>query len=286
MQPPDTSSQQKPKELKIFYKNQMHQNYKLEERILKEIIYENTKCTDPQEKLTLIVYYKNLKTSNLIMKNNPSPKPSTLQQHNVIYMYSCNECRTQHGQAGEYVGMTQTTLSRRLTMHLQTGSIKQHQLTNHETTLDRKSLVDNTSILTRASNKQELAIKEAILILNRNPLINRQFNQFDNTLKLHHSKNNPLYQPLPLTHIGTTDDSIITVSHTEQDILPTSPRNEQNYLTQDSITANHPISPNINQRINNLIQSNRQNQPTVLPMTLSPRRLRPRIQPPISTEVE
>ena len=286
MQTSDTSSQQKPTELKIFYKNQMHQNYKLEERILKEIIYENTKCVNPQEKLTLIIYYKNLKTSNLIMKNNPSPKPPTLQQHNVIYMYSCNECITQHGQAGEYVGMTQTTLSRRLTMHLQTGSIKQHHLTNHETTLDRKSLVENTSILTRASNKQELAIKEAILILNRNPLINRQFNQFDNTLKLHHSKNNPQYQQLPLTQIATTDDGINTASPTEQQTLPASPHNERNHLTQDSITANHPISPSINQRINNLIQSNRQNQLAVLPMALSPRRLRPRIQPPISTEVE
>ena len=30
----------------IFYKNQMIWNYKLEERILKNIVYENIKCSD------------------------------------------------------------------------------------------------------------------------------------------------------------------------------------------------------------------------------------------------
>ena len=277
MQPPDNDSQQKPTELKIYYENQMHQNYKLEERIIKDLIYENTKCVNPQEKLTLIIYYKNLKTSNLIMKNNPSPKLPTLQQHNVIYMYSCNNCRTQHGQAGEYVGMTQTTLSRRLTMHLQTGSIKQHHLISHETNLDRQSLVDNTSILTKASNKQELAIKEAILILNRNPMINRQFNQFDNTLKLHHSKTNQHHQQLS-TSQNVSNNNNVTTSPTESYTRPTSPHNFGNsQIIQNNITTNHPISPSINQRINNLITSNRQNQSAISPMVFSPRRLRPRI---------
>ena len=173
--------------------------------------------------------------------------------------------------------MTQTTLSRRLTMHLQTGSIKQHHLISHETNLDRQSLVNNTSILTKASNKQELAIKEAILILNRNPMINRQFNQFDNTLKLHHSKTNHHHQQTS-TSQNVNNNNNVTASPTESYTRPTSPRNlGNNQIIRNNITTNHPISPSINQRINNLITSNRQNQSAISPMVSSPRRLRPRI---------
>ena len=46
-----------------------------------------------------------------------------------------------------YIGQTNTTLSRRLTMHLASGGPKQHHKEVHHATLTRKELVDNTKII-------------------------------------------------------------------------------------------------------------------------------------------
>ena len=47
----------------------MNKNYKLDERIL-NIIKNKMKCVNSEEKLKLNIYYENLKTKHLIMRNN------------------------------------------------------------------------------------------------------------------------------------------------------------------------------------------------------------------------
>ena len=71
-----------------------------------------------------------------------------------------------------YVGLTSTTLSRRLTRHLSdTSSIAQHLKKNScPTTQLRKILTDNTTILEHQNNKQKL---EALHIRNLQPALNR-----------------------------------------------------------------------------------------------------------------
>ena len=85
-----------------------------------------------------------------------------------------------------YVGLTSTTLSRRLTMYLSdTSSIAQH-LKRHScpTTQLRKILTDNTTILEHQNNKQKLQILEALRIRNLQPTLNRiNFRTSANVLK-------------------------------------------------------------------------------------------------------
>ena len=136
----------------------MHYNYKSDEKILKTLIYKNILPTDPNKKIKLI-YYK-FKTSNLVMRNNSSPSIGVLQKTNVIYKFKCplGDCISDNN--NKYVGLTSTTLSRRLTMHLSdTSSIAQH-LKKHScpTTQLRKILIDNTTILEHQNNKQKLQI--------------------------------------------------------------------------------------------------------------------------------
>ena len=72
-----------------------------------------------------------------------------------------------------YVGLTSTTQSRRLTMHLSdTSSIAQH-LKKHScpTTVLWKILTDNTTILEHQNNKQKLQILEALHIRNMQPTL-------------------------------------------------------------------------------------------------------------------
>lgn len=64
--------------------------------------------------------------TRLIMKNNQAPPPSSLQQTNVIYEYKCTLDDCEEDPAQCYIGQTQTTLSRRITMHLASGAPKTH----------------------------------------------------------------------------------------------------------------------------------------------------------------
>ena len=79
------------------------------------------------------------------MRNNEAPAQPLLQQTNLIYEYKCTQGDCEHLPNASYVGLTTTTLSRRLTMHLQNGGPKKHcaEAPNH-VPLTRDMLVDNT----------------------------------------------------------------------------------------------------------------------------------------------
>ena len=79
------------------------------------------------KKMKLIRYYNKFKTSNLVIRNNSSPSVGVLQKNNVIYKFKCPLGDSITDNNNIYVGLTSTTLSRRLTMHLSdTSSIAQH----------------------------------------------------------------------------------------------------------------------------------------------------------------
>ena len=116
------------------------------------------------------------------MKNSPPP-PSTLQRTNVIYEFSCKAegCELRNS---SYIGMTTTTLSRRLTMHLQSGGPSKHMSEHHNQPITRQLLVDNTKILHQENDYNRLQIKEALLIKNKRPYINNQCTGTCRTLML------------------------------------------------------------------------------------------------------
>ena len=67
----------------LFYRNQMHYNYKSEEKSLKTSIHRNTLPTDPNKKN--IIYYNNFKTSNSVIKNNSFPSIGVCQKEKRRY---------------------------------------------------------------------------------------------------------------------------------------------------------------------------------------------------------
>ena len=160
--------------IKLFYRNQMHYNYKSDEKKWKHWF---TKTYSPLILIKKIkhIYYNKFKTSNLVIRNNSTPSIGVLQKTNVIYKIKCplGDCISDNNN-NIYVGLTSTTLSRRLTMHLSdTSSIAQH-LKKHScpTTQLRKILTDNTTILEHQNNKQKLQILEALYIRNLQPALN------------------------------------------------------------------------------------------------------------------
>ena len=162
--------------------------------------------------MKLVIYYKNPTINSLVIKNsNYAPTPA-LQQTNLVYEYQCNQDDCERLHNSSYVGLTTCTLSRRLTQHLQSGGPKQHSTSVHNNPINRETLVNNTKIIRRESDPVRLSIYEALLILQKKPMINEQVTCFNRTLKLFHSalpsnyRNNPRESirtnrvPLPITN--------------------------------------------------------------------------------------
>ena len=178
-----TQEQTNQNTINIYYRNQMTPAHLTDERVLHDIVTRNVTTNNPQDKLNLIIYYKNTKVSNLIMKNNTTKKLNKLQKTNVVYDFTCPHegCTLRKS---NYIGMTTTSLSRRLTMHLQTGSIKDHMLHTHKSTLTRKQLEDNTTIIKHCPDFTRLQIIESLYIRERGPSINNQTTGQDRVLTL------------------------------------------------------------------------------------------------------
>ena len=167
-----------------IYSNQMHYNYRSDEKILKTLIHKNILPTDPNKKIKLVIYYNKFKTSNLVIRNNSSLSIGVLQKTNGIYQFKCplGGCISDNN---IYVGLTSTTLSRRLTMYLSdTSSIAQHLKKHSCPTTQLWKILTNNTILEHQNNEQKLQILEALHIRNMQPTLYRiNFQTSANVLK-------------------------------------------------------------------------------------------------------
>ena len=152
----------------LYYRNQMSSQYQQEEKNLQNIIENNVKPIRNQ-KIKLMIYYRNKKLSNLLIRNNPH-KDS--EDHHVVYQYKCPSGECEPPQT--YIGYTTTTLKQRTTTHAQNGSIKNHNSSTHQLKIRSKDILDNTTVIFRSIDMTDLTIAEALLIKTERPLINNQ----------------------------------------------------------------------------------------------------------------
>ena len=258
-------------EIKIYYKNQMHDQYKIEERVIKEIILNSTKCNNPNKKLKIVFYYKNKKTSNLVMKNNLNQPLEPLHQSNIIYKFTCpmlhGEATESESKPHEYIGYSQCTMRKRLQNHTYQGSIKTHFLNSHNISPNLEQLTNNTKIINKGINKQELLIKEALHIKQQCPLKNKQYDAFPTILKLFNNNrqlnNNSTLNSTPL---NITNNPAAIPGNEPQDLHDISQAHNSSNIQPTA----HAVSPNIRNRINSFVNSIRNNhntQPPSPPLT-------------------
>ena len=123
------------------------------------------------KKVRLVIYYNKFKTSHLIISNNTSLSTELLDRTNVVYMFKCplGNCVSKENNA--YAGLTTTTLSWWLTMHLNDScSIALHLKTHSIPKSNfQKVLVENTTIIAHKKNKLRLLILEALHIKTKKP---------------------------------------------------------------------------------------------------------------------
>ena len=151
----------------------MNTQHKTDEKILRDMLKKNITCTDDNSQVQLHIFYRNKKTSQLVMKNSPA-STKTSNRTNVIYKFTCphKDCRPCNN---HYIGATTTTLSRRLTMHIQddTGPVE-HWVVTHKQKPTHKLLKDSTDIIDANSDHYRLFIQEAIYISRHKPPLNIQ----------------------------------------------------------------------------------------------------------------
>ena len=55
--------------INVFYENQMTKANKIDERVIKNIVSRNVQCSNVNDRLNLIIYYKNKKSKQLVIKS-------------------------------------------------------------------------------------------------------------------------------------------------------------------------------------------------------------------------
>ena len=107
------------------------------------------------------------------MKNSCLPPTNPLQEVNVVYQHTCTVGDCSHLNS-KYIGVTSTTLSKRITAHLQDGAIRRHYMNEHGIILKRQHMENNTTILVKENNIRRLKMTEAVHIYSEKPTINIQ----------------------------------------------------------------------------------------------------------------
>ena len=118
--------------------------------------------------INLVIYYKNRKSANLIMKNSPTSNSDMLKKRNVVYAYTCPHERCSQ----QYIGMTTMRLSKRISCHAQEGAIYNHTRSNHNARIKRDEIIKNIKIIDTNSDSKRLRYLEALHILEKKPLMN------------------------------------------------------------------------------------------------------------------
>ena len=177
----NTNSNSDVRRVKVFYKNQYHKNYKMDEKVLRSIL--KSHILEVAVKIDLVIYYKAAKVSEKLMKNNinSTQTPPHLKSH-LVYRFTCNigECMSLSTK-NEYIGMTTCTLKERLNKHRYQGSIFEHFVLEHNGASQRptiEELLNCTKILYYENNPILLHIFEALHIKNLSPNLNNVSEDF------------------------------------------------------------------------------------------------------------
>ena len=99
----------------------------------------------------------------------------------------------------------------------------------------KEQVIKNTEILTYENNRYRLAVKESLLILSENPVINKQFDNFTSILKLHKNRNT--------TSNENQNSSVEVLTYEQGKTAPSAPQLSQVIPSYNNAT---PINININ----------------------------------------
>ena len=175
------------KSINLYFRNQMTNNYKQRENQLRKIINNNIKEKTINSKINLQIYYKNMKLKDLVLS--PKTKSSATEEtSNVVYQYTCphSGCKATES---TYIGYTTNTVKVRMQQHYTSGAIRKHYEEEHKIRPTKENILENTKIIRKGKNKEDLMLMEALYIKNYRPIINRKDEGLVKTLKIFQNSN-------------------------------------------------------------------------------------------------
>ena len=157
----------------LYYKMNYGTAYKQESEVVRNIIKRGVRTIDPEMKLDLRVYCKPNQMASLVMRNSTAPPKEKAAKTNVVYKFECPERDCEPSNVS-YIGLTSTTLRRRLQAHRNQGSIFQHYTDQHDRRPTVNELLESTSIIGHETTSRRLMIAEAVSIKLQKPTLNIQ----------------------------------------------------------------------------------------------------------------
>ena len=151
--------------------------FRQESDAIRHIVKRGVAPVEPHGDVTLRIYCRPNLTASMVMRNNNAPRPSMENESHVVNRYECTvgACR---GRGIDYVGLTTTTVRKRMDNHRYSGAIHMHFKHAHGRRPKTNELLENTTILHRVPKYHRLAISEAVCIELRRPVLNVQ-REFD-----------------------------------------------------------------------------------------------------------
>ena len=78
------SSKEVVQDIYLYYRNQIANKYKIEEKELNKIVHRDVRNHDEYKKVELRIYYNNKKVKNIFIKNTIKPA----EDYNVVYQFN------------------------------------------------------------------------------------------------------------------------------------------------------------------------------------------------------
>ena len=156
----------------------MSRQHKNDELALKRILKRHV--SEVNIKLELLIYYKSLKITNLLIKNNISNvNTSHGDRSHIVYEFTCNkgECNSPSIH-NSYIGLTTMTLRDRMSAHRYQGSIFRHFRNSHGVNPLICDLLDNSKILYYENDPILLGKYEALHIRRLKPSLHENISDF------------------------------------------------------------------------------------------------------------
>ena len=144
-----------------------------ETEVIKKIVERGVEVLEPFERLSLRIFCRPRSTASLIMRNNTTAGKSLAETTNVVYKFKCSVGACQHRDS-TYIGLTTSTLRRRMQAHRNNGGINNHYTQFHDRKPLLVELLENTTIIHRETQKHRLQIAEAVSISLNHPVLNTQ----------------------------------------------------------------------------------------------------------------
>ena len=143
---------------------------------MKDLVSKHLASVSDDSIIKISIYYKTRRLSDFIIRNKPTISREVSEHDHVMYQFKCDRtgCNSM-----QYIRLTTCAVIKSSRCTPRTARLKKHLQDKHRINrIERKKLLDATTVLARYSEKRRLRLMEALFIKSGKPEINSQLETF------------------------------------------------------------------------------------------------------------